>query len=197
MTTWMTLNKEYWEKRYKETRLGWDVGDVSTPLKTYIDQLENKDIRILIPGAGYGYEAIYLYKQGFRHVFVLDIARQPLMRILEDCPEFPENQLLEADFFKADLGTFDLILEQTFFCALDPSMRPEYVHRMHSLLNDGGKLAGLFFDFPLTENEPPFGGSEKEYRYLFEPHFKIRTLERAYNSIAPRQGNELFFIFEK
>lgn len=191
------MNKEYWENRYKETRLGWDIGYVSTPLKEYVDQLKDKDIKILIPGAGYGYEAIYLHEQGFKNVFVLDIARQPLKRIKQNCPQFPENHLLEADFFDSEPGQFDLILEQTFFCALDPKLRPKYVRRMHDLLVDGGKLTGLFFDFPLTEQGPPFGGSIDEYGELFTPYFKIRTLERSYNSIPPRMGMELFFIFEK
>ena len=193
----MTLNKDYWEGRYREQRLGWDIGAVSTPLKTYIDQLTDKELKILVPGAGYGYEAVYLFKSGFRNTFVLDIAPTPLEAIRQECPDFPEDQLLETDFFGLEESGFDLILEQTFFCALDPGLRPNYVQKMHELLATNGRLAGLFFDFPLSEQGPPFGGSEAEYRALFEPFFRIRTLERAYNSIEPRQGIELFFIFEK
>ena len=193
----MTLNKDYWENRYQEQRLGWDIGYVSTPLKEYIDQLTAKDVRILIPGAGFGYEAVYLYQNGFQQVYVVDIAASALQRIRESCPEFPEEQLLEMDFFETDLSNFDLILEQTFFCALDPALRPLYAKSMHKALKKGGKLAGLFFDFPLTEKGPPFGGSKEEYQDLFEPYFSIRILESARNSIPPRQGSELFFIFEK
>ncbi len=193
----MTLNKEYWEDRYREERLGWDIGAVSTPLKTYIDQLTDKELKILVPGAGYGYEAVYLFRNGFKNTYVLDIAPTPLDAIRQQCPDFPEEQLLEADFFGLEESNFDLILEQTFFCALDPKLRPDYVRKMHDLLAVDGRLAGLFFDFPLTEQGPPFGGSKEEYQALFEPYFRIRILDRAYNSIAPRQGNELFFIFEK
>ena len=53
--------RAYWSKRYKEERTGWDIGFPSLPLKTYIDQLENKDLKILIPGAGNAYEAEYLF----------------------------------------------------------------------------------------------------------------------------------------
>ena len=193
----MNLNKKYWEERYQGENLGWDIGHISTPLKAYIDQLENKDLKILIPGAGYGYEAIYLFENGFRNTYVLDIATSPLARIKEKCPDFPETQLIEADFFEAELSGFDLVLEQTFFCALDPGLRKSYVSRMHEILKPGGRLAGLFFDFPLTEQGPPFGGSKADYLELFQLDFRIVKLERAYNSIEPRQGNELFFIFEK
>ena len=193
----MNLNRDYWEERYAVNNLGWDIGTVSTPLKEYIDQLEDKNLKILIPGAGNGYEAIYLHKSGFTNVYVLDLARQPLEKIKAEIPEIENNRLIQGDFFDLELQDFDLILEQTFFCALDLKLREDYVLQMNRLLNPGGKLAGLFFDFPLTNSGPPFGGSAEEYRGLFNPFFKIKVLERANNSIAPRKGKELFFIFEK
>ncbi len=193
----MNLNRDYWEERYAVNNLGWDIGSVSTPLKEYIDQLEDKNLKILIPGAGNGYEAIYLYRSGFANVYVLDLASQPLEKIKAEIPEIQDNHLINGDFFDLDLKDFDLILEQTFFCALNPKLRENYVQKMFQLLKPGGKLAGLFFDFPLTPSGPPFGGSAEEYRALFDPFFKIKVLERANNSIAPRKGKELFFIFEK
>jgi hypothetical protein len=54
---------------------------VSTPLKTYIEQLDNKDLKILIPGAGNSYEAEFLFRLGFKNVFVLDFAEAPLQNI--------------------------------------------------------------------------------------------------------------------
>lgn len=191
------LDKSYWEARYQQHEMGWDIGYISTPLKTYIDQLPNKTIKILVPGAGNGYEAAYLFQNGFEQTHVVDIAAQPLQRIQERNPDFPEHQLLETDFFELEEEGFDLVLEQTFFCALDPSLRPEYADKMFDILKPGGLLAGLLFDFPLSPEGPPFGGSSDEYLSLFSDKFKIHTLERAYNSITPRQGKELFFIFEK
>ena len=196
-TTWMMFDKDYWEGRYRERAMGWDIGDVSTPIKMYIDQLSDKNLKILVPGAGHGYEAVYLHQQGFLQTYVVDIASLPLQHIREVCPDFPEDHLLETDFFELGESGFDLILEQTFFCALHPSLRPEYAEKMFEILKPGGILAGLLFDFPLTPSGPPFGGSLTEYRRLFEKKFRIRTLEPAYNSIPPRQGKELFFIFEK
>ncbi|SHI83533.1 Thiopurine S-methyltransferase (TPMT) [Algibacter luteus] len=52
--------ENYWTQRYNERQTGWDVGKPTTPLKTYIDQLKNKSLKILIPGAGNAYEAEYL-----------------------------------------------------------------------------------------------------------------------------------------
>lgn len=193
----MKLNKEYWEGRYADAHLGWDIGSVSTPLKEYIDQLNNKNLKILVPGAGNGYEVVYLHKCGFQNVYVIDIARQPLEQLKLVLPEIQHSHLIHGDFFDLGLKDFDLILEQTFFCALHPQLRKNYVQKMVQLLKPGGKLAGLLFDFPLTDQGPPFGGSLAEYKDLFSPYFTINVLERANNSIPPRKDKELFFIFEK
>ena len=193
----MMINKKFWEGRYQEGRTGWDIGYPAPGITNYVDQLTRRDLRILLPGAGMGYEAEYLWKCGFHNLTVIDIAGQPLRALRKRIPEIPEKNVIETDFFAFESASFDLILEHTFFCALPPERRSEYVLKMYALLRPGGKLSGLFFDFPLSDSGPPFGGSEEAYRLLFAPYFEIRKLERATKSIPPRAGKELFFIFEK
>ena len=190
------LDQEFWSQKYQTNQLGWDIGEVSPPIKAYIDQLIDKDVSILIPGAGNAYEAAYLYEQGFKNVTVLDIAEEPLANLKERAPAFPEQQMLQEDFFIHD-GQYNLIFEQTFFCALDPSLRVDYIDKMKSLLKPGGKLVGLLFDFRLDSVGPPFGGSEDAYTIDFKKRFRLKTLAPCYNSIKPRLGKELFIIFEK
>ena len=161
------LNKLYWENRYLSEQIGWNIGYPSTPLQAYIDQLKDKSLKILIPGAGNSYEAEYLWNQGFKNIYVLDIAQQPLDNLKHRITEFPIDQLLNIDFFELN-NTFDLILEQTFFCAIQPNLRKRYADKMNSLLKSNGKLAGLLFDFVLTESGPPFGGNISDYRNLFK-----------------------------
>lgn len=186
----------YWEKRYEENNTGWDIGDVSTPLVEYLDQLENKEITILFPGAGYAFDAEYAFKKGFKNVWVADIAQTAAERFFKRVPDFPKSQFIVGDFFAMD-RKFDLIIEQTFYCALPPGWRDKYVQQMHKLLTKGGKLAGVLFTFPLTEKGPPFGGSIEEYQERFSKMFKVKTLKPCYNSIKPRMGNEVFIIAEK
>ena len=190
------FNKAYWESKYSDEATGWDIGYASTPLVEYFKRLTNKKLKILIPGGGNCYEAEYLYEQGFENVYVIDIAEHPLKNLKTRFPDFPDNHLIHDDFFN-HTGKYDLIVEQTFFCALDPVLRQKYADKMHDLLAENGKLAGLLFDFELTEEGPPFGGSPAEYLKLFSEKFNIIKLERCYNSIKQRAGRELFFIFEK
>jgi SAM-dependent methyltransferase len=190
------FDKAYWENKYIENKTGWDIGYISTPIKQYINQLKDKNQSILIPGAGNGHEVEYLYHHGFKNVTVIDIAETPLKNLAEKIPDFPTENLINEDFFNHN-KTYDLIIEQTFFCALDPKMRIDYASKMNSLLNKGGKLIGLLFDFELTNEGPPFGGSKEEYLGLFSDTFNIKVLEKCNNSIKPRFGREFFFIFEK
>ncbi|MGB3948968.1 MAG: methyltransferase domain-containing protein [Bacteroidia bacterium] len=191
-----TFDATFWAKRYQNNETGWDLGAPSEPLKNYIDQLTDKNIHILIPGAGNGYEAEYLIKKGFKNVFVIDIAKEPLDNLKNRVPEFPTNNLIHADFFE-HTGHYDLILEQTFFCALNPSLRNNYVKKMTELLKPNGKLVGLLFTDPLNAVTPPFGASKDEYVNYFGTSFNFNVFEKCYNSIKPRAGRELFINFSK
>ncbi len=187
------LNKDYWSGRYENADTTWDIGYPATPLKEYIDQLKDKNIEILIPGAGNAYEAEYLFNKGFKHTHLLDFAQQPLANFKARVPLFNTEHLHQQDFFK-HTGSYDLIIEQTFFCAIDPSLRKEYVLKMKELLKPGGKLVGLLFNEPLNSDKPPFGGNKEEYLAYFSPYFEVKVLETAYNSIGPRMGRELFLV---
>ena len=187
----MDLNKNFWDLRYQNNEIGWDIGYISTPLKKYIDQLTDKNIKILIPGGGNSYEAEYLHNLGFKNVFVVDISPTALTNLKNRVPDFPKNHLINIDFFKLN-NSFDLILEQTFFCALTPKLRDSYVLKMNQLLRPNGKLVGLLFKIPLNKDRPPFGGTKKEYLSYFKNYFKIEIMELSYNSISERTNIELF-----
>ncbi len=196
------LNKEqdYWTKRYQNKETGWDIGYASTPIKQYVDQLKDNSIKILVPGAGNGFEVEYLWNKGFRNVHILDISEVPLAEFKKRNPDFPNNQIHHTNFFE-HASHYDLILEQTFFCSMPPTdeNRTAYAKHMATLLKEKGKLVGLWFDFPLIENSDkrPFGGNKALYKSYLSPYFEIATFEPCYNSITPRQGNELFGIFIK
>ena len=187
----------YWDDLYRNQETAWDLGYVSTPLKEYFDQLTNKHQSILIPGCGNSYEAEYLLSKGFTNITVIDISPLLTERLKNKFGTRYKNELtiLTGDFFSLK-GQFDLIIEQTFFCALDPTLRKEYAEQIKKLLKPGGKLAGVFFDREFPEG-PPFGGNMEEYRMLFIPHFEILKMERCYNSIAPRKNTEVFIIMKK
>jgi len=191
----MTINHFFWKDRYLKQNTGWDIGSASPPITTYFDQINNKDVSILIPGCGNAYEAEYLLNTGFENVYILDFVEEILDQFKKRVPSFPRSNILCNDFFNLN-GQFDFIIEQTFFCALSPNLRNDYIDKMKSVLSPSGKLIGVLFNSEFKKEGPPFGGSIEVYKKLFSPHFNIKTLDKCYNSIPPRMDNELFFIFE-
>jgi SAM-dependent methyltransferase len=191
----MILDENYWSDRYKSGRTGWNIGFASYPILQYLDQIENKGLEMLFPGAGNAYEVEAAIKSGFSSVHLLDYAEVPIQNFSLRNPEFPKSFIHLENFFEHG-GKYDLIIEQTFFCALDPKMRIDYMIKMKSLLRPGAKLAGVLFDRNFGFQGPPFGGVRKEYQELFEQYFEIEILSPCYNSIPERLGSELFFILK-
>lgn len=184
------LDGSYWDQRYQEDNTGWDIGYANKALVEYVLTSVSKDTRILIPGAGNAYELESIWKAGYTNAFAMDLSPTAKTNFLNRVSDFPAENYLLGDFFESDLR-FDVVLEQTFFCALDPTLRSKYVEHMHKMLSNNGVIAGVLFNFEKPIG-PPFGGSEEEYRMLFTDLFEIKTMEECRNSIEQRQGNELF-----
>ena len=191
------LDASYWSNRFEQEDTPWDIGFVSTPIKEYIDQLTDKNISILIPGCGNCYEAGYLLQNGFNNITLIDISPTLTKRLGKKFNTYNKKQLtiITGNFFDLK-GQFDLIIEQTFFCALNPALRKDYVDRMYELLKPGGKLVGVLFNRSF-EGGPPFGGSKEEYKELFDEKLVIKKMEDCYNSIEPRKDAEEFIILAK
>ena len=190
------LDGNYWSNRYDAGTSVWDLGEVSPPLKNYIDQLTDKNIRILIPGCGNTYEADYLLKKEFTDVTVIDIAPTLVLQLKEKFKDNPHIKIILGDFFEHK-GAYDLILEQTFFCAIDPVLRKNYVAKMPQLLTPNGKLVGVLFNRQFEEQGPPFGGTKNEYEPMFAKYFVFKTFDSCYNSFSKRKDAELFINLVK
>ena len=96
----MELNKKNWNSRYDTKETGWDIGFVSPPLKEYIDQITDLNIKILIPGCGNAYEAEYLFNKGFKNVFIVDYSQIAISNLIKRIPDFPIFNAVCDDFFK-------------------------------------------------------------------------------------------------
>jgi methyl halide transferase len=190
------FSAEYWNRHYLENKAVWDIGYVSPPIKTYIDQLTDKSICILVPGAGNAYEVEYLYHQGFPNTYLLDFSEKSIENFLKRCPDFPQDHIFKEDYFD-HVGSYDLIIEQTFFSSFPPEQRDRVTKQIYCLLNKGGKYVGIIFNHHFPFEGPPFGGTPTEYESLFRKWLSIDTMETATNSIKPRFGREIFVKLRK
>ena len=190
------LDEKYWEERWEKNEIGWDIGHAAPAITEYMDQLTSKEVKILIPGCGNAYEAAYLAENGFSDITVLDIAPKAVEILKEKFVDVPEIKVLQEDFFEHQ-GKYDIIIEQTFFCAIPPFRRKEYASKSAELLNENGKIIGVLFDKEFNQPFPPFGGCPCEYKPVFEPNFIVKTMDECYNSIPPRANSEVFINLVK
>lgn len=192
----MPLDSNYWNNQYKNNSTGWDLGTVSLPLKNYIDSISARNLAVLIPGCGNSYEAAYMLAMGFTNITVIDIAPEPVNKLRNQLGDNENIKIALGDFFE-HAGQYDLILEQTFFCALPPALRQRYVSKMHQLLKPQGILAGVLFNINFENAGPPFGGSQMEYEHLFKSAFRTIEMTPCTQSVESRQGKELWFQLQK
>lgn len=190
------LDQSFWNSRWQNQQTGWDIGMASPAIIAYMAQYLNKNAAILIPGCGNAHEANWLLENSFTNITLIDIAPKAVAMLKAKYDKTPVINVILGDFFE-HTGQYDLIIEQTFFCAIDPKLREKYVAQSSALLKPKGKIIGLLFSIDFERNGPPFGGNTSEYQALFEKHFSIKTIENCYNSIKARANTEVFINFVK
>jgi SAM-dependent methyltransferase len=191
-----------WQRRYEENDTPWDKG---APAPVLVEYLRRGPIvgRVLVPGCGKGHEVRALGDQTGASVMGLDLSPSAL-RVARDLAVEAglgaRVKFVEADFFElpADLKeTFDWLVEHTCFCAIEPARRSAYVESATAALAAGGKIFGIFYLNPDTEEGPPFAVSEKELSGLFDPHFILLEEWVPRESFPGREGRELVRILQK
>jgi methyl halide transferase len=187
----MQTQSEYWDNRWQNKETGWDIGYATPAITEFIRKIEEKDLAILIPGCGNAYEAEYLLEKGFKNITLIDISKSLTETLIKRYNGNRRIRIIHGDFF--DLNeSFDIIIEQTFFCAIPPIKRPDYKTKTHQLLKENGFIVGVMFDKQFEKEGPPHSGTKKEYYELFSDIFHIEKMEPCTSSIPSRQGSELF-----
>ena len=192
------LNAQYWNQRYQEGNIPWNTGTVTPALINYLSDFP-RDTSILIPGVGTSREGITLANMGFTNITFNDYSTHALDKLqtaLEEEGFEHVFRYIGGDFFELQ-GAYDIIMEQTFFCALDPSLRQRMVEKVADLLRPEGIWFGVLFRTEFDRLGPPFGGSEEIYKELFTKIMYIEEMTICQDSIPARDGNELFFICKK
>lgn len=191
------LDATFWDSRYHERQTPWDLGG---PTPVFVRLIREGTIpkgRLLVPGAGRGYDAIAFARAGFE-VTTLDLsplASDELRGAAEAAGV--DLDVRVGDFFEAT-GTYDAALEYTFYCAISPSLRTAYRDRMARLIRPGGLLFGLFFPLRGPDREgPPFQVSVAEIKRSFGECFDLVREELPEESIKPRKGNEVLMIWRR
>ena len=192
---------KFWNQCYIDNNTGWDIGTATPVFKQWADSLPKKS-KILVPGAGNGYDPLYFSSLG-HDVTAIDFSEVAIKSIKQKAnSKNLKINTLQYDFF--DLKNkfkdeFDFIVEYTFFCAIGPQKRLDYINIVYNLLNNDGHLIGLFLPLnkDLSEGGPPFAVKENEIKSKFSKKFNLIDSYTHPLSIDARKNNEKYFIFKK
>ena len=193
-------HSQFWEDIYLENDTGWDLKGV-TP---FFDSISNDLIqgKVCILGCGRGYDAIMFAEKGF-DVTAVDFAPTPISELNKlAIQKSVIITTVQDDIFslvEKFPDTFDYVIEQTCFCAIDPNRRKEYERLVRTILKPGGKLVGLWFPLDKSQEEggPPFGTTIYEVKSIFNSGWKIEKENFPSQSVEPRKGREKLIIFKK
>lgn len=190
---------EFWEESYINGKTSWDMKS-ATP--AFVDLLNHNLLKdkksILIPGCGYGYDAIAAAKARY-DVTANDISETAIKFASELA--FKENVkinfLIEDFFLLKEDSSFDIVYDYVTYCAIDPQRRKEYAKKVTSLLKQNGLFVFILFPIEKRIGGPPFAVDVNEAEKLFGEQLKLVLSTDEINSIKPRKGRELLQIYRK
>ncbi len=189
---------DWWSDLYRKEDTRWELGAPSHVLTKLVPRLKLPRMRVLVPGAGTANDAAWFAEQGHL-VTAVDFSEEAIARAKQKFGYLPNLKFLQADLFQLPdkmPGSFDLIFEHTFFCAITPSRRAELVRAWKRLLSENGLLMGVFFVMDKTFG-PPYGATEWEIRARLSKSFRPLYWTRLRDSQPKRLGHELFIHAEK
>lgn len=190
----------YWDKKYDDGHFPWDLGQPAPVFQRVIDSGEFLPGRMIVLGAGRGFDARLFANNGFE-VTAVDFAPHAVqaMHNLQDTQA--PIQIVQDDIFAlpSDLnGAFDYLLEYTCFCAINPQQRGTYFDLVSRLLKPGGTYIALAFPIGTRSGGPPFTVSPSSMiESLQDRGFRLHKRERPHDSVPARKGIEELIILLK
>jgi len=211
-------NAEFWDQAYLEDRATWDIG---TPTPVFDSMLRECGLqiagygrhgrlfsspqgsssrRVLVPGCGRGYDAMLFAQYGFE-VTAVDFAPEAVKFLrAEAANRNLRMEILQDDLFtlsEENIARYEIVLEYTCICAIDPARRWEYLHMLHRLLAPGGYFIGLIFPIDGRPGGPPYAIERDSFLSELTTLFDVRFLDIPKTSIKPRRGKEILVIAQK
>jgi SAM-dependent methyltransferase len=191
---------EKWDANYEQGTDGWDLG---RPTPVFQRLLQNQNLspgRIIVLGAGRGYDAREFARHGFQ-VTAVDFSSQAVQEMHRLASADAPVEILRHDLFTLPElfnDSFDYVLEYTCFCAIDPTRRAEYADLVTRLLKPDGLYIDLAFPLDGRKGGPPFAVSVKEIIALFQARgFKLISREIPVESVPRRRNAEELLLFRK
>lgn len=186
-------DSEFWHKKWASNQIGFHLEDVNPLLIQYWERTNPScNDRVLVPLCGKSEDLIWLASKhnvvqgveisdiAVRSFFAEHFYTPTVVKIdaSHELYQFDELSVYAGDFFTAPVNNADIVYDRAALVALPEDMREEYVDRIKSLLNKGGRLLLVTLEYDQSEMAgPPFNVDSEEVRQLFS-EYKLTLLDR-------------------
>ena len=167
-----------WESMWGAGLKPGQAFDVGAPSQTLLGELKRMPAvtpgqAALVPGCGRAYDALALARKGFERVVAIDLSTTACAAAQEFLAQSGDErasavEVVCGDFF-AHAGSYDLVWDVTFLCALDPSVRQRWAEQQRRLLQPDGRLLTCVFPIVDKVGGPPFAMSVELVSSLLLP----------------------------
>lgn len=189
---------DWWSQQYASQSTGWDMQSAHPAFAEAMLSLKLNRSRIAVLGCGKGHDAAYLSKQG-HIVSAFDFSEQAIQEAKNLYKENANLKFYQQDVFKMTedfKAKYDLVVDHTLYCAVDPAKRESLVKIWRNILVEGGNVLGIFFSMPKPMG-PPWGGSEWELKMRVQKNFRPLFWNRIRTGPGHRLGCEFVCYLEK
>ncbi len=189
-----------WELDYRRGTARWSLGTPTPVFQALLAENIFPPGRMLVPGAGLGYDAREFARHRFE-VVAVDFAQDAVDAMRGALTPETRHAILQDDFFQLPTAlrdTFDYVLECCCYCAIDPTRRAEYADQIARMLKRGGAYIALAFPLGEHVGGPPFAVKPEELIALLQARgFTLLRRQVHPATIKPRQGREELLVLRK
>jgi methyl halide transferase len=197
---------EFWENLYAEEKDYWNLKKATPALEDFFKHPSCPATgNVLVPGAGYGYDAEAWALRG-HDVLAVDFSATAVDELDRLSRKHKNLKSLDLDLFELNPKNpkkggmqFDIIYDYCTFSAIHPGRRDECFEVWQKMLKDDGVVIAFFY--PLmngnTMQGPPHCTSEGELMARLGSIFDVAERIEVNESIPSRKGKEAIWLLKK
>ena len=197
---------EFWDNLYADGKDYWNFKKATPALLEFFKHPSCPATgSVLIPGAGFGYDAEAWAERG-HDVLAVDFAPTAVDELDHLSRKHKNLRSLDLDLFtltpkdpKRGGQQFDIVYDYGTFSAIHPGRRDEFFEVCYKMLKDEGVL--VLFLYPLMNGKtlqgPPHATSEGELMARLGGVFDVVERIKPTNSIPGREGKEEIWLLKK
>lgn len=198
----MSPDAASWSDRYRGGNTPWDHGEAHPELRRLLAggalAPPHGKARALVPGAGRAHDGVALAAAGWK-VRAIEFAPEAHGEAAASLAPYGGEAVLEDALDHEPTSAYDLLWEHTFFCAIEPELRPRYGEMAARVLRPGARLVALVFPVGkgIETGGPPWSTSLRDLELALGPEFLLRGSDDVLCPIAERSWREELAIFER